>query len=99
MGLSLKEHNAIAGMAETLYEFLPGSGSAQWRRHVTFGTVAAKVGVGDNWPGGSKKPAIVHLLSQTFERDCGLFRPLILEIMRAALCTGRARGTRSARLR
>lgn len=85
MGFSLKEHNAITGMADVLYEFLPGSGSSQWRRHVTFGSIAAKVGVGDNWPGGSKKPAIVHLLSQTFERDRSLFRPLILEVVRAGI--------------
>jgi hypothetical protein len=30
MGFSLKEHNAITGMADVLYEFLPGSGSSQW---------------------------------------------------------------------
>src|SRR6516162_229272 len=30
MGLSLKEHNAIAGLADVLYDFLPGSGSQLW---------------------------------------------------------------------
>jgi hypothetical protein len=30
------------------YDFLPGCGSQAWRRHITFATVAAKVGVADN---------------------------------------------------
>ena len=67
MALSLKESRAIAGMADLLYEFLPGSGSKSWRGHVTFHTVATKVGVGDYWPGGSKKTAIITLLEQTLQ--------------------------------
>ncbi len=78
MGLSLKEHNALAGMADVLYDFLPGSGSRQWSRHVTFATVAAKVGVADNWTGGGKLPAITQLLCRTLGYDRSLFQPLWL---------------------
>ena len=85
MALSLKETRAISGLADVLYDFLPGSGQAMWRGHVNFGTVAAKVGVGDFWQGGSKKPAINLLLSQTLEHRPSVFQNLILEIVRCAL--------------
>jgi hypothetical protein len=85
VALSLKETRAISGLADTLYEFLPGSGRAMWRGHVNFGTVAAKVGVGDFWQGGSKKPVINFLLSQTLEYRRGAFQNLILEIVRCGL--------------
>jgi hypothetical protein len=85
MGLSLKEHNAIAGLADVLYDFLPGSGSQQWSGHITFRSVAAKVGVSNYWLGGSKRPAIVALLSHTLERDRSRFQPLIIEIVRQGI--------------
>jgi hypothetical protein len=85
MGLSLKEHNAIAGLSDVLYDFLPGSGSQQWSGHITFRSVAAKVGVSNYWPGGSKRPAIVALLSHTLERDRSRFQPLIIEIVRQGI--------------
>lgn len=85
MALSLKDTRAISGLANVLYEFLPGSGRSSWRGHVTFGTVAEKVGVGSFWPGGSKKPAINALLSQTLEYRRSSFEPLILEIVRSGM--------------
>jgi hypothetical protein len=45
VGLSLKEHNAISGLADVLYNFIPGSGNQIWSGHVTFASVATKVGV------------------------------------------------------
>ncbi len=47
MALPLRESRAIADLAELLYDFLPGSGSPRWKGHVSFKTVAEKVGVGD----------------------------------------------------
>jgi hypothetical protein len=85
VALSLKETRAISGLADVLYDFLPGSGHATWRSHVNFGTVAAKVGVGDFWQGGSKKPATNFLLSQTLERRRSAFQNLIIEIVRSGL--------------
>ncbi|MEJ1965236.1 MAG: hypothetical protein WDO56_28360 [Gammaproteobacteria bacterium] len=85
MPLSLKETQGVTGLVEVLYEFLPGSGNAAWSGHVNFGTVAAKVGVGNFWPGGSKKLAISTLISQTLEYKRGSFQPLILEIVRSGI--------------
>jgi len=80
MALPLKESRAIAEMAELLCDFLPGSGSPKWKGHVTFKTVADKVGVGDFWRPGSKIPMITELLSKTLEFRRGRFEPLMLEI-------------------
>jgi len=85
MTLSLKQTRAMSGLAEVLYSFLPGSGSSIWKGHVSFPTVAAKVGVGAFWRGGSKKPAIVFLLSQTFEQRLSSFERLIIEIVRSGI--------------
>ncbi len=85
MSLSLKESRAISEMAELLYDFLPGSGSRSWRGHVSFKTVAEKVGVGEFWQPGSKTPMITTLLERTLEYRRGRFEPLILEIVRAGL--------------
>lgn len=85
MTLSLKESRAVAEMAELLYDFLPGSGSPKWKGHVSFKTVAEKVGVGDFWQPGSKTPMITALLERTLEFRRGRFEPLILEIVRAGL--------------
>lgn len=93
MGLSLKEHNAISGLADVLYDFLPGSGNQMWRGHITFASVAAKVGVEKNWQGGSKRRAIVALLSQTLERDRSRFQPLIVEIVRRGIDYRKKNGT------
>ena len=79
MALSLKDTRAISGIVDVLYDFLPGSGNAAWRGHVNFGTVATKVGVTSFWPGGSKKPAINALLSQTLEQRRSLFQSLVVE--------------------
>lgn len=85
MSLKLKESRAIAEMADLLYGFLPGSGNAKWKGHVSFKTVADKVGVGDFWQPGSKTPMITALLERTLEFRRCRFEPLIVEIVRAGL--------------
>lgn len=85
MGLPLKESRAVRNLADLLYDFLPGSGSATWKSHVSFKGVADKVGVGDFWQPGSKLPMITALLERTLEFRRGRFEPLILEIVRAGL--------------
>ena len=72
-------------MASLLYNFLPGSGDPSWKGHVSFKTVAEKVGVGDFWQPGSKEPMINALLQRTLEHRRGHFERLILEIVRAGL--------------
>jgi hypothetical protein len=69
-------------MAGVLYSFLPGSGHASWKGHVSFATVAREVGVGGFWQSGSKEPAIAMLLERTLDRQPERFEPLILAIVR-----------------
>ncbi len=85
MGLPLKESNACTEMAQVLYSFLPGSGSSAWKGHVTFASVAEKLGLGNFWRGGSKQPAIAYLLEQTLEHRRSAFERLILTIVKEGL--------------
>ena len=92
MPLTPKESVALAAMAELLYDFLPGSGNRKWKNHVTFASVAAKAGVGDNWPGGSKTAAIATLIRRTLENDRGYFQRLILEIVNQGIAYRQKKG-------
>lgn len=85
MGLPLKESRAARELAEVLYGFLPGSGSSTWKGHVSFKSIAEKVGVGDFWQPGSKLPMTSQLLERTLEFRRARFEPLMLEIVRAGL--------------
>ena len=85
MALPLKESRAARELAEVLYDFLPGSGSAAWKGHVSFRSVANQVGVGEFWQSGSKQPMIAGLLERTLEFRRGRFESLILEIVRSGL--------------
>jgi len=60
---------------------LPGSGSQQWRGHISFGSIARQQGVGEYWQGGSKLPAIARLLEETLGRRPERFQPLVLSIV------------------
>jgi hypothetical protein len=54
---------------------------------------AAQAGVGDLWVPGSKRPAIVHLLTATLERRRHLFTKLVVAIVRQAMTYRRGKGT------
>jgi hypothetical protein len=93
MALTLKESNAARGLAECLSDFLPGSGAREWKGHITFGSVAARVGVAEFWSGaGSKTPRIAHLLEGTLQHRRERFEPLILGIVREGLLYRRRSG-------
>lgn len=76
---------AARELAVIFCDYLPGSGSSQWQGHVSFKTVADKVGVGDFWQPGSKLPMITALIERTLESRRDRFEPLILEIIRCGL--------------
>lgn len=92
MSLPLKQSPAVRELAEVLYGFLPGSGRATWKGHVSFKSIADKVGVGDYWQPGSKLPMLVVLLEQTLEFRRDRFEPLVLEIVRGGLTYRQKRG-------
>ena len=85
MPLSLKQSKALRDLAQAVSGFLPGSGNASWSGHITFRSVAERVGVAEFWPGGSKLPAVTSLLENTFEKRRPKFEVLVVEVFRAGL--------------
>ena len=76
-----KHSKAITELAQAFYDFLPGSGHARWTNHTTFASVASKCDISAFWPGGSKTPAIITLLSKTYDLAPSKFELLILSII------------------
>lgn len=70
----LSEATAVADLADTLYEFLPGSSA--WGSY-TFADAAGEAGVAEFWQGGSKRPAIQELLRSTLARRRDRLCPLV----------------------
>lgn len=86
MGLSLKQANAVQALARAVQDFLPGSGARQWKGHITFGTVANQVGVGEFWTNtGSKVPRLVYLLENTLVHRQQRFERLVVAIVKEGL--------------
>ena len=81
MALSLKESQAVTELAERLYSFLPGKPHPYADQNLSFPGVAAKLGIGKHWPGGSKQPAITSLLTATLETERGRFCPLVVSVV------------------
>src|ERR1019366_8985739 len=97
MGLSLKHANAVQALARAVQDFLPGSGARQWKSHVTFGTVASRVGVGDFWAeSGSKVPRLTQLFEHTLVRRPQSFEALVVGIVKEGL---RYRSTNGQRIK
>src|SRR5918996_1633341 len=81
MPVSLRESQDIDELAGVLYDLLPGSGNPR----LSFPTVAAELGLQEYWIGGSKRPAIVTLLTATYDRERHRFCPLVEGVVRKAL--------------
>jgi len=86
--MSFREAQAVEDLADLLYDFLPGSGNTR----TAFPLAAAQAGVGDLWIPGSKRPAIVQLLTATLEQRRALFTKLIVAIVRQAMTYRRGKG-------
>lgn len=86
--LSFREAQTVEDLADLFYDFLPGSGNTR----TAFPLAAAQAGVGELWIPGSKRPAIVHLLTATLEQRRSLFTKLIVAIVRQAMTYRRGKG-------
>ncbi len=86
--MSFREAQAVEDLADLLYDFLPGSGN----NRTAFPLAAAQAGVGDLWVAGSKRPAIVQLLTATLEHRRPCFTKLIVAIVRQAMTYRRGKG-------
>lgn len=86
--LSFREAQTVEDLADLFYDFLPGSGNNK----TAFPLAAAQAGIGDLWIPGSKRPAIVQLLTLTLERRRSSFTKLIMAIVRQAMTYRRGKG-------
>lgn len=86
--LSFREAQTVEDLADLFYDFLPGSGNNK----TAFPLAAAQAGIGDLWIPGSKRPAIVQLLTLTLERRRSSFTKLIIAIVRQAMTYRRGKG-------
>lgn len=86
--MNLAEKQCVEDLADLLYNFLPGSGNSR----TAFPLAAAKVQCEDFWVGGSKRPAIVQLLSSTLDQRRHKFSPLMLSIVRQSMTWRRGKG-------
>lgn len=79
--LTMIESQAVAGLADQLYDFLPASFSA-----VTWPLVAEWTGVKDCWPDGtSKRQAIPIFLRNVLEHRRGVFCDLIVKVIQEGI--------------
>jgi hypothetical protein len=92
MALTLKELTTIQALAEFLVDWLPGSGRTEWHGHISFKSVAEKVGVGQHWQAGSKRPMLIELLRATLEQHRGRFERLVIEIVHAGIAYRQKQG-------
>jgi len=83
--LTIQETQAIAELAEVLYNFLPGSTFAPTGVKTDFGTVAQSVDLGHLWLGGSKQPAIEALLEGTLQTRRDKFCTLMIRIVQEGI--------------
>jgi len=86
--LSFREAQTVEDLADLFYDFLPGSGNSK----TAFPLAAAQAGLGELWVPGSKRPAIVHLLTSTLEHRRSCFTKLIVAIVRQAMTYRRGKG-------
>lgn len=86
--MNLMEEQSVEDLADLLYNFLPASGNSR----TAFPLAAAKVQCEDLWVAGSKRPAIVQLLSAALSQRRHKFGPLILAIVRQSMTWRRGRG-------
>lgn len=86
--LSCREAQTAEDLADLFYDFLPGSGNNK----TALPLAAAQAGVGDLWVPGSKRPAIVQLLTSTLEHRRSYFTKLVIAIVRQAMTYRRGKG-------
>lgn len=86
--LSFREAQTVEDLADLFYDFLPGSGNNK----TAFPLAAAQAGVAELWVPGSKRPAIVQLLTSTLEHRRSHFTKLVLAIVRQAMTYRRGKG-------
>lgn len=79
---TLAETHALSGLAKQLYDWLPGS-NHPYGNAFTFSDAAKEIGLPAAWQGGSKLPAIQHLVEVAFDRS--RLQALLLVVLREGI--------------
>lgn len=85
MPTSLAQSAALDDLAQLLCDFLPGSRPPYADQGLSFGGVAAELGLSRYWSGGSKHPAIRRLLEGVLTSGTGRFTDLIVKIVERSI--------------
>jgi hypothetical protein len=80
-----ERQSILEELADFLYDFLPGSPNPYSDKHISFPGVAQELGLAQYWRGGSKRPAIKHLLEGTLQGGTGKFCPLVLKVVQRGM--------------
>ena len=83
--ISLPEKIALNKMSALLYDFLPGQAHPFADQSISFAGIANDLQLQNFWIGGSKKPAILALLENTYCLRKERFSRLIVEIVNRAI--------------
>jgi len=83
--MGITEIQIATELANQMYDYLPANPNPYADQSISFPGCAQKVGLGGFWAGGSKKPALSRLLSETLEKSRGKFCPLIVEIVKTSI--------------
>jgi len=86
--MNLAEEQCVEDLADLFYDFLPGSGNSR----TSFPIAASMAQVEDFWVSGSKRPAVVQLLSSTLNQRRHKFVPLVLTIVCQSMTWRRGKG-------
>ena len=87
--MNLMEEQCVEHLAHVLYDFPPGSGNSRTAFRLA---AAATMQSQDFWVGGSKRPAIIHLLSTMLDRRRHRFDALSLAVVRQSVTRRRGSG-------
>jgi len=85
MSITPQQIQVISEIANLIYNFLPANPHPYADPNISFPGCANKVGLGDYWIGGSKRPAISQLIRQTLDKSRDKFCQLIIEIVMTSI--------------
>lgn len=83
--MNLQEKMALSNLSGLLYDFLPGQAHPFANQAISFAGIAIDLDLENFWIGGSKTPAILHLLESTYKYKKNKFCGLIVEVVNKAI--------------
>lgn len=83
--MTLDRSLALDELADHFYDYLPGKPHPMADARISFAGAAQELGLSTYWTGGSKRPAIRHLLGAVADGKAGSFTKLIIKIVERSI--------------